>query len=92
MVTPDDGGFAAFQRGFRRAGVDYPCAYLLAEEAVQFGRAIKSRTREFTTAQSCARLALSKLGLPAVAILSGPKREQLWPPGVVGSITHCRNS
>jgi 4'-phosphopantetheinyl transferase EntD len=25
-----------------------------------------------------------------VPILRGPTREPLWPPGVVGSITHCR--
>jgi 4'-phosphopantetheinyl transferase EntD len=69
---------------------DDPCACLLPEEAVQFDRAIESRTREFATARSCARLALSRLGLPAAPLLSGPKREPLWPPGVVGSITHCR--
>ena len=72
-------------------GDDDPYAYLLPEEAVQFGRAIASGTREFTTAKSCARFELSKLGLPAVPILSGPKLEPLWPPGVVGGIiTHCR--
>lgn len=69
---------------------DDPSAYLLPEEAAQFGEAVESRRREFTTARSCARQALRKLGLPTMPILRGPKREPLWPPGVVGSITHCR--
>jgi 4'-phosphopantetheinyl transferase EntD len=67
---------------------DDPSAYLLPEEAAQLGWAVESRKREFTTARSCARRALRKLGLPATPILRGPKREPLWPPGVVGSITH----
>jgi len=69
---------------------DDPAASLFPEEAAQFGWAVESRTREFTTARSCARRALTKLGLAAAPILRGPKREPLWPPGVVGSITHCR--
>jgi 4'-phosphopantetheinyl transferase EntD len=68
---------------------DDPFAFLLSEEAAQFGWAVESRTKEFTTARSCARRALSKLGLPETPILRGPNREPLWPPGVVGSITHC---
>ena len=69
---------------------DDPFACLLPEEAAQFGWAIESRTHEFTTARSCARRALGKLGLPNTPILRGPMREPLWPSGVVGSITHCQ--
>lgn len=68
---------------------DDPSAYLLPDEAAQIGWAVESRMREFTTARTCARRALRILGLPALPILCGPKREPLWPPGVVGSITHC---
>ena len=39
--------------------------------------------------RTCARIALGRLGLPPAPLLSGPKREPLWPDGVVGSITHC---
>ncbi|MFF5085496.1 4'-phosphopantetheinyl transferase [Actinoplanes sp. NPDC000266] len=30
-----------------------------------------------------------RLGFDPVPILTGPKRQPLWPDGVVGSITHC---
>lgn len=68
---------------------DDPTGYLLPEEAAQFGWAVERRKREFTTGRTCARRALHELGLPATSILRGPKREPLWPSGVVGSITHC---
>lgn len=71
---------------------DDPRADLLLEEAAQLGLvglAAESKKREFLTARSCARRALRKLGLPPTPILRGPNREPLWPPGVIGSITHC---
>lgn len=52
-------------------------------------KAVPSRRREFVTARRCARQALARLGHPAVAIRSGPRREPLWPAGLTGSITHC---
>jgi 4'-phosphopantetheinyl transferase EntD len=51
--------------------------------------AVPARRREFVTARSCAREALGRLGHPPVAIRSGPRREPVWPAGLVGSITHC---
>ena len=68
---------------------DDPAATLLAEEESALGRASEGRRREFTTARSCARRALTKLGFPPSPILPGPFREPGWPNGVVGSITHC---
>ena len=50
--------------------------------------AVETRRREFITARRCARDALAKLGHAPVPIRAGPKREPLWPVGVVGSITH----
>ncbi|MDH6264202.1 4'-phosphopantetheinyl transferase superfamily protein [Bradyrhizobium sp. BR13661] len=50
--------------------------------------AVESRRREFITARRCAREALARLGHAPVPIRAGPKREPLWPAGVVGSITH----
>jgi 4'-phosphopantetheinyl transferase EntD len=50
---------------------------------------VDSRRLEFTTARACARRALQALGLTPTPILRGHHREPLWPPGVVGSITHC---
>jgi 4'-phosphopantetheinyl transferase EntD len=52
-------------------------------------RAVDGRRREFVTTRRCARTALTRLGFPAVAILTGPDREPLWPAGVAGSLTHC---
>ncbi|MFU8849783.1 4'-phosphopantetheinyl transferase family protein [Micromonospora sp. SL1-18] len=52
-------------------------------------RAVGGRRREFVTARRCAREALARLGYAPTPIRPGPKREPLWPAGVVGSITHC---
>jgi len=68
---------------------DDESAVLPPEERVQVSSAIESRLREFATARSCARQALSEIGFPPVPILRGSKGEPLWPAGVVGSITHC---
>lgn len=64
-------------------------AALFPEEEAVVGQAVEKRQREFTTARACAREALARLGQPPRPILSGPKGEPLWPPGIVGSITHC---
>jgi 4'-phosphopantetheinyl transferase EntD len=62
---------------------------LFPEEAALVARAVEKRRREFATVRWCARKALAELGCPAAPILSGPKREPLWPDGVIGSLTHC---
>lgn len=62
---------------------------LFAEEARSLGSAVDKRRREFTTGRACARRALARLGLPPAALTSGVHGEPLWPPDVVGSITHC---
>jgi len=58
------------------------------EEAL-IAKAVDGRRREFITARRCARRALADLGHPAAPILSGARREPLWPAGITGSITHC---
>ncbi len=63
---------------------------LFAAEATLVRDSGARRRFEFTTARRCAREALSSLGCPPGPILAGPKREPIWPPGFVGSITHCR--
>ncbi|MEU2614804.1 4'-phosphopantetheinyl transferase superfamily protein [Micromonospora sp. NPDC007271] len=52
-------------------------------------KAVDSRRREFVTARRCAREALARLGYAPAPIRPGPRREPLWPGGVIGSITHC---
>ena len=69
--------------------VDDPMQPLMPDEEALLAGACEERRREFTTARSCARRALSRLGVGARPILSGKQREPLWPAAVVGSITHC---
>lgn len=50
------------------------------------------RYREFTAGRLCAREVLKKLGVDNFPLLVGESREPLWPPGIVGSISHCRDN
>lgn len=59
-----------------------------AEEAL-LGRAVEKRRREFTTTRACARTALARLGIPPAPIIPGVRGAPQWPPGIVGSMTHC---
>jgi 4'-phosphopantetheinyl transferase EntD len=68
---------------------DIPGARLFPEEEAVVARAVDKRRREFTTARACARTAQAGLGLPATPIGRGERGAPGWPPGVVGSITHC---
>lgn len=68
---------------------DPPDAVLYPGEAELISRAVDKRRREFRTVRHCARRALGQLGLPPVAVLRGERGEPQWPPGVVGSMTHC---
>jgi 4'-phosphopantetheinyl transferase EntD len=63
---------------------------LMPEERSFLARAVPARVLEFTTGRSCARAALAQLGCPPVAIAVGDRREPIWPPGFIGSITHCK--
>jgi 4'-phosphopantetheinyl transferase EntD len=69
---------------------DVPDAKLFPEEEAAIARAVAKRRREFATARVCARAALARLGEPPAPILPGPRGAPQWPPGVVGSITHCQ--
>jgi 4'-phosphopantetheinyl transferase EntD len=71
------------------AFADSPEAVLFPEEAAIVARAVDKRRREFTTARNCARTALGRLGVVPVPILTGERGAPQWPPGTVGSITHC---
>lgn len=64
---------------------------LLPAERVCLGdRAVARRRRDFTAGRVCARRALAGLGLPPTPVPSAPDRSPVWPPGVVGTITHTR--
>jgi hypothetical protein len=68
---------------------DPPDAVLFPEKEAVISRAVDKRRREFQTVRHCARRALRELGVPPAAVLPGERREPVWPPGVVGSLTHC---
>ena len=68
---------------------DPPDTVLFPGEAAIVARASDKRRREFTTGRECARIALGKLGVAPAPILTGERGAPQWPPGVVGSITHC---
>jgi 4'-phosphopantetheinyl transferase EntD len=67
---------------------DVPGQQSFPGEEALVANAVETRRREFITARRCARDALAKLGYAPAPIGAGPKREPLWPAGVVGSITH----
>jgi 4'-phosphopantetheinyl transferase EntD len=62
---------------------------LFPEEEAAIARAVDKRRREFTSVRVCARRALAGLGFAPVAVLPGERGAPGWPPGVVGSMTHC---
>jgi 4'-phosphopantetheinyl transferase EntD len=64
---------------------------LLEEEARAVAHAVEKRRREFATARRCARRAMSRLGIPRLPILPGEGGAPTWPPGLVGSMTHCHH-
>jgi 4'-phosphopantetheinyl transferase EntD len=68
---------------------DHLTIALHPEETELIATSAEKRRREFQTGRACARQALERLGIPSVPILAGDRGEPLWPPGVVGSITHC---
>ena len=67
---------------------DIPGEGIFPGEEDLIANAANSRRCEFVTARRCAREALATLGYAPAPIRVGPKREPLWQPGVVGSITH----
>ena len=64
---------------------------LLAGEEGLVERAVETRRMEFARGRSCARRAMAVLGVRSSPILAREDRSPIWPAGVVGSISHCRN-
>ncbi|GAB2587952.1 4'-phosphopantetheinyl transferase superfamily protein [Streptomyces capparidis] len=68
---------------------DAPRARLHPAEEAAVAGAAPSRRREFAQARGCARRALAALGAPPEPVARGEHGAPRWPPGVVGSLTHC---
>lgn len=58
-------------------------------ELRELGAANPARREEFLRGRIAARRALSGLGLDVDSIPIGAWRQPVWPPRVVGSISHC---
>ena len=63
-------------------------ASLHPAEAELIGAAVERRRLDFAGARACAREAMSRLGVPAGPILRGGRGMPVWPPGLVGTLTH----
>jgi 4'-phosphopantetheinyl transferase EntD len=61
---------------------------LLPAEAAYLGRSVPKRAREFAAGRLCARRALAEFGMADFPIKVAADRRPLWPPSIVGSITH----
>jgi 4'-phosphopantetheinyl transferase EntD len=64
---------------------------LFPEEEALLLRAVPKRRNEFALSRTCARRALTNIGVAPCSILRTSDRAPIWPPGIVGSITHCRS-
>jgi 4'-phosphopantetheinyl transferase EntD len=65
-------------------------APLFPDEEALLLRAVPKRRAEFALSRTCARRALANIGVAPCSILRTSDRAPVWPPGIVGSITHCR--
>lgn len=65
-----------------------PRSVLTEVELKSISHCASKRIEDFTRGRACARRGLEQLGFPTFSLLSGEKREPLWPPEIVGSITH----
>ncbi len=68
--------------GEQTEGVLYP------EENSLIHKAVHKRRREFAAGRLCARRALKILSITDFPLLVNNNRTPVWPPGIVGSITH----
>src|ERR1700744_4974113 len=66
---------------------DDPGARLFPGEEAAVARAVAKRRQEFTTGRACARVALTRLGLPPSPIPRGERGDPQWPAGGGGRIT-----
>lgn len=61
---------------------------LLEAEALHLARVVPKRAREFAAGRLCARRALAEFGMADFPLRAAEDRQPIWPPSMVGSITH----
>lgn len=67
-----------------------PAPEPMGEERAAVVSAVKTRQREFAAGRACVRTAMRSLGHPQTAVPMGEDRAPVWPPALVGSITHSQ--
>lgn len=77
VIPFDSAAFAP--ASFERNGIAFPA---------EVARSVRKRQAEFFHGRLAARHAMAALDVDTVDIPIGPSREPVWPPGVVGSISH----
>ncbi len=77
--------------GFAATETDAGPEGLLPEEQGHVAGSSAARQAEFATGRQCARLALASLSprFDGMPVLADARGAPVWPPGVIGSITHC---
>ena len=68
-----------------------PPAPFAAESACLSPSAVDKRRREFSAGRAAAHQAMALLGQDPVAIPVAKNRAPIWPPNLVGSISHTRS-
>ncbi len=63
-------------------------AALFSVETLSIAGAWPRRTAAFRAGRTCARAAMKQLGFEAAAIVADASGAPIWPPGLVGSISH----
>ena len=61
---------------------------LLPTEAAHLARAVPARRQQFAAGRLCARRALAQFGIEDFPLRPADDRQPIWPPSLVGSITH----
>ena len=80
--------FSASNRGHKSLGTEV----LVSERPQNFENFSKERKTEFLMGRHCAEKALRKLyGDKSYFVGVKKDRSPVWPPGVIGSITHNKN-
>lgn len=64
---------------------------LSEQEKAQSHSMGSKRLHGYSAGRAAAKEALSKLGVHDAPVLIGEKRKPVWPEGVCGSISHCKN-
>jgi 4'-phosphopantetheinyl transferase EntD len=71
--------------------IDDHQSYLNIDEASIIASASIKRKLEFSSGRYCAKKLLEQYNHTNISILPGQNREPVWPDGIIGSISHCKD-